>query len=238
MNEKKVKRKISKAKYAIIALNTTIIFIAGIFFGQQLNQARINMLYNQLSQQNLEYNNLITEYEYINHLIDTKSFDNLSCQVITGAYYTSILHLDDARQKLESYLKSSRVNKKDYQILRERYSDVQLNYWMLGDNIKRTCNRSDFVTILYFFGDKKECPECEDQGTYLTYIKEKYGDKTLIFSIDADEDGPIRLLKNRYGVNNKTLPTVVIGDKKYGFITSDKVESILCKDYDICSPNK
>jgi len=237
MKDKRVQRKISRVKYILVALNTLIIFIVGIFFGQQLERARVDMLYNELSTQNLDYQNLITEYEYISYLINTKNLDNVTCSMIETTYYTSISHLDNARIKLENYLNSAEVNQNDYSILRDRYSNVQINYWILGDQIKKACN-SDFVTVLYFFGDKKVCPECDDQGIYLSYIKQKYGNKVMVFALDSAQKGPIRLLVNRYGITNSTLPAVVITDRVYGFLTSDKVQSIICKNDNICLSNQ
>lgn len=238
MKYKRVQRKISRVKFILVALNTLMIFLVGIFFGQQLERARLDMLYNELSTQNLDYQNLMTEYEYISDLINTRNLDNVTCSMIENTYYTSISHLDNARIKLENYLNSAEVNQKDYSILRNRYSDVQINYWILGNQIKKACN-SGFVTILYFFGNKKVCPECDDQGMYLSYIKQKFGDKVMVFALDsAQKGGPVRLLVNRYEVTNSTLPAVVINDKVYGFLTSDKVQSIICKNDNICLQNQ
>ena len=226
-----MRKQIKFVRYIGVLFLTILIFLVGIFFGGSVEELRVQSLYTQLQEQDLEYQSIVTEGNYIQYLASLKEGgENVSCEVLIGAYYTSISNLDDARLKLENYINSGKVKEEEFARLKEHYSNVQVNYWLLGEEISTLCEE-DLNIILYFYGeDKKICPACEDQGVHLSYVKQKLNDNVLIFSFDSQKEGVIKLLNQRFGVNERELPVIVIKDSVYGFLNNQEIFDILCDE--------
>ena len=80
-------------------------------------------------------------------------------------------------------------------------------------------------------GWEGECDDCSAQGVILSYLKEKFKDRLLIFSIDVNvEDSLLTILKKTEGID--TLPSLLIEKDKYENL-SDKTElkDIICGHY-------
>jgi hypothetical protein len=133
-------------------------------------------------------------------------------------------------------MNSASTEQEQYQIIKGRYANLQINYWLLFKKVQSLCPGNRF-TKLYLYKDKKECPSCDDQGTHLMYAKKKLGDKLMLFSLDADRDGPNQLIVKRYGVQNNEYPVVIVNETVYGFTDNSKIFEILCElglQDDIC----
>jgi len=209
-----MRKKFNSLRHMAILFLTIIIFLLGIFFGGAAEQLRINSLYNDLKIQNLEYQNLQTELSYLNFLLSQEKLNKTSCNLVKGSYFISIKNLDNARIRLEDYLNSAKIDKEDFYQLKDHYI------------VKRECGGVN--TILYFYGSKKKCPACEDEGIHLTYVKDKLKDNVLIFALDTERDkGPIKLLMTKYDIYHRELPVLVINDKICGFKTNEQVFKIL-----------
>jgi len=222
-----MRKKINILRYISVLILTIMIFTIGIFIGTSVEEARIKNLYNQLSDQNLDYQNLITENNYIDYLLSENNFNKTnSCKIIKGSYYASIVSLDNSRLKLENYINQGKVKLEEFSRLKSFYTNLQINYWITANKINMVCD-SNLNSILYFYGDKKKCPSCEDQGIHLNYVKQKLNDNVLIFSIDVNKKGVVDLLKQKYQINERELPIIIINNKIYNFKTNDEIFKIL-----------
>lgn len=225
-----MREKLNLFRHLSILALTIIIFTIGILIGNNVEQLRVEKLYTDLQEQDLVYQNIVTESNYLTYLVSLKEQgEKIDCNVIKGNYYTSITNLDDSRLKLESYINNAKVKEEEYQRLKDHYANLQINYWILSNRINNICE-GNMNPVLYFYKDKKKCPACEDQGTHLSYVKAKLKDDVLIFSLDAEKEGAIKLLNQRYQVNEREMPVLVIDEKVYGFSTNDEIFSILCKN--------
>ena len=212
-----------------VLLLTNIIFFLGLFIGNSVEEMRVDTLYSQLQEQDLDYQKMLVESQYIDYLVDTKTQNNVSCDTIKGAYFTSIQNLGDSTIKLEQYINNANSNEEDYQRIKDYYSNVQVTYWLLAQKIENLC-QSNLNTVLFFYGDKKKCPSCEDQGVHLTYVKQKLKDNVLIFNFDAEKTGAIKLISQNYQIQGKELPSLIINGKLLGFLTNEELFDVLCKD--------
>lgn len=233
-----MRKKINALRHFGVLLFTIIIFALGILIGGNIEQLRVQNLYTQLQEQDLNYQSIVTESNYIEYLVSLKEKEsnNVSCETIKGAYYTSISNLDDSRIKLENYINNAKVKEEEYQRLKEHYSNLQLNYFILAKKINNLCE-GNMNPILYFYADKKKCPACEDQGIHLDYVKKKLGDDVLIFSFDAEKQGAVKLLAQKYDVAQRELPIVVINEEINGFIENQEIFNTLCMqnlNSDVC----
>ena len=86
-------------------------------------------------------------------------------------------------------------------------------------------------TIILFFYSNKYCEICEDQGTILTYIKQKHPKAIMIFTFDVDMDvRMINYLGEIYDFEVRENPVLIIEDKKYeNFLSRNDIEKILCE---------
>lgn len=227
-----MRTKINKLRHFSILFLTIIIFVIGVLIGGDVEQLRVQNLYTQLQEQDLDYQNLVTESSYINYLTDSKEYGkNISCDLILGSYYYSIVNLDDSRLKLENYINTGSVKEEEFARLKEHYSNIQINYWLLANQIQNLCPNEKLNIILYFYDEDKKCPSCEDQGVHLSYVKQKLKDNVLIFSLDSQKEGPIKLLKQRYGVDSREKPVLVINNEIYGFSNNNEIFDILNISY-------
>jgi len=225
-----MREKLNFLRHASILVLTIIIFTIGVFIGNNVEQMRVNQLYTDLQEQDLMYQNIVTESTYLDYLISLKEQGgNIDCNAIKGNYYTSIINLDDSRLKLEAYINNAKVKEEEYQRLKDHYANLQINYWILANRIDNVCS-GNMNPILYFYDEKKKCPACEDEGTHLSYVKAKLTDNVLIFSLDVQKEGAIKLLSQRYGVKEREMPVLVIDEKVYGFSTNNEIFAILCKN--------
>lgn len=224
-----MRKQISWLRHASILFLTIVIFTIGVLIGGNVEQLRVQNLYTQLQEQDIEYQTLITESQYIDYIVGIKEQnDNISCDLIEGAYYTSIANLDDSRIKLENYINTGSVKTEEFARLKDHYSNIQINYWILANKINNLCD-GDMNPILYFYGDDKKCPSCEDQGVHLSYVKQKLKDDVLIFSLDIQKEGAIKLLAQKYEINSYGVPAIVIDEEVYGYSTNEEIFDILCE---------
>ena len=222
--------KINWLRHLSVLIMTIMIFTLGIFIGGDVEEMRVQNLYTQLQEQDVSYQSIVTESNYIDYMISEKEAGkNVSCQSITGAYYTSIKNLDDSRLKLENYINTANVKEEEYERLKEHYSNIQIDYWIMANKINNLCD-ANMYPVLYFYADEKKCPGCEDQGVHLSYTKAKLGDNILIFSLDSQKEGPIQLLAQQYDVNSREMPVIVIENQAYGFSKNEEIIKILCEE--------
>ncbi len=223
-----MREKIKLLRHFGILFLTIMIFTIGTFIGAEIEQLRVQNLYTNLQEQDLDYQKIVTENNYLNYLLSiNEKKSNPECIQIKNAYYKSIENLDDSRIKLENYINSAKVKEEEYQRLKEHYSNLQINYWILANKINNICE-NNLNPILYFYGEKKICPSCQYQGIHLDYVKQRLKDNILIFSIDATKSGVIELLAQKYEIYNRELPVIVIEEKIYSFKNNEEIFQILC----------
>lgn len=222
-----VKREISKDKYILAFILTSIIFILGLTLGMLFDNLRLNWADLENKEQEVDYLSLQFQYLYIT----TLESKNASCAVLKTTLEKSISDLSESLETFANYKDQTKINKQEYELVGRRYLLDNLKYWLFARKTKESCDL-DVVTILYFYS-QKYCQQCPNQGVILTYFKRLLGDKLLIFPIDVDyeENEPtITILKKQYGVT--AYPTLIIGDTKYkGVINNQKLKEIICASF-------
>ena len=222
-----VKRKISKEKYVLAAVITLAIFAFGVILGFVLDDWRIDSIERTNKEQEVNYMSLQFQYLYLSSLTET----NASCLVLHTALDDSVRQLSRSLDEYQAYRKDTTINVGDYLIIGRRYLIDNLRYWFLAQESKDKCS-IDLVNILYFYSSK-DCPDCPDQGTILTYFKKLYGEKVLVFPIDVDlelSESLITILKVRYDIT--IYPSLVVSDEKYeGMLSKDELGEIICDSF-------
>lgn len=216
-----VRIRINVRRHITTLILTACIFIIGLLLGLLITSARISYIQNIGKEQRLEYDSLQLQYLYISELLQEQN-----CPALLKALEENINALEKTRVKLEEFIGAGRQNE-DYLILKREYSLAELRYWLLAKQTKEICKKES-VSVLYFYSNDEECPDCETQGLILTALKDELKDKLLIFSLDANFEEPlIAILKESYNITE--LPAIIIENKKLdGFIKKDELKKEIC----------
>ena len=111
----------------------------------------------------------------------------------------------------------------EYRELKKKYSRLLVGYWLLSKKMQDVCG-SGTNTVVYFY--EGNCPECDTQGFILTHLKEKYGERLLVFALDGNIDEPsVQILKDYYDIS--IYPTIIVNGQSYGRLyTTDELEDL------------
>ena len=213
----------NKKRYVIAFLITIGFFIIGIFIGFQLSNTRISYLQESATQQRLDFDSLQVQYLYAGKLTEQGN-----CNAIEATLNTNILNLIKTQERLEQYEKESTTQLIAFRTLKREYTLAELRYWLLVRDTQDICHR-DAITVVYFYTDDKNCPECRTEGFILTYLKKLFKDRLLVFSLDAEltEEPLVNLLIQSYNVT--TYPSIIVNDELLeGFQNKDQVLQAVC----------
>ena len=219
-------RKLSRDKYIIAGAITLGIFLLGLLLGLAIEGKRVNYIESVSKKQNLDFSSLQLQYAFIDQLSQEKN-----CLAVQKTFEQNINSLESTRIRLENFDRDATLDKNEFDVLKNEYLLAQIRYWLLAERTRKLCG-ADIATILYFFSDEKECPDCDKQAFVLTYLKKKFKDKLLIFSFDSKfvAEPMIPLLKNTYDVS--IYPTLVIeGKPKVRFQDKDSILKEICSYY-------
>lgn len=222
-----VDNKVKKTRYAFALILTLFIFSFGLLLGLLLSGERTKYVEDEIKLQKLDFDSLQIQYLYIDSLLGNKD-----CDGVSKTLKENINHLENTRVKLEGYISSSLGKNDEFKVIKREYMLAELRYWLMARKAIDICEE-DTVTVLYFYsGDEDVCPDCHKQGTILSFLKETFGGKLLVFSLDADfEQEPLlRILKQTYDVN--LLPSIIVKDRKLdGLVKKDRLIDEVCSNY-------
>ena len=219
-------RKLSRDKYIIAGAITLGIFLLGLFLGLAIEGKRVNYIESISRKQNLDFSSLQIQYAFIDQLSQEKN-----CLAVQKTFEQNINSLESTRIRLENFDRDATISKNEFDVLKNEYILAQMRYWMLAERTRKLCG-TDTTSVLYFFSDEKECPECGKQAFVLTYLKKKFNDKLLVFSFDSqfESEPMIPLLKKTYNITSYPA-TVVEGRTKNGFVDKDTLLRQICSYY-------
>ena len=215
-------RKISTDKYIIAGIITFLIFSLGLTLGLILEDQRYNIV--EEINQGQEVKSLSLQLQYL-YLTTFSSYDN--CPILSTTLKEAITDLSNSLSDVVSYEEQNKASTERKVFIQRRYILDNLRYWLLAKESKQKCNL-DIVPILYFYTEK--CESCPTQGTILTYFKNIFGDKLLVFPINLDvreEEPMVEIIMFQFNITK--YPTLVIDNKKYeGVIAQEKLQQIIC----------
>jgi len=220
MVKEKTIRKTSTKKYIFAFVLAVAIFLLGILLGSFLAGERVNYFQDFSDKQKLDYESLQLQLFYMSSMSNKSE----SCNTFSKILEQSLEDVGNAQEKVEQY--SKQYNKPEYSILKREYSLAQIRYWILNEEVKKSCE-TNTISLLYFYSN--DCNDCKTQETILLYLKDKFKQNLLIFSVDAGftEEPIISLLKEKYNIN--TTPSIVIGDKTLsGIVTKEDLFKEIC----------
>ncbi len=205
-------------KYILAFIITAVIFGIGIYINNKLDQKRFADIQNVQDQISLDL------------LSSETQFDLLKQSTCTTDGSSSILsqELNSLSSKL-SYMEANSANGTSGELLsvKKYYSLLEIKDYLLMKQLSTEC-RSKPISVLYFYGNKNDCPECEKMGFVLTYLREQYPE-LRIYSFDNNLSlSAITTLNSLYKIDRRALPALVIGDKTYvGFRDINAIKELI-----------
>lgn len=216
-------RDISKRRYLIAGIITTLIFVLGLMLGLVIEGKRLEVSQAGSEKQRLELGSLQLQYAYIDQLAQERN-----CNALAVNFEKNVNTLESARARLEDYYNGASVNKGDFEFIRRDYLIAQFNYWLFARKYQDLC-RASIVTVLFFYDDDSRCSTCSDEGFILSYLKSVFGDKLLNFAVYGryDSEPMVGIIKGAYNVTS--YPALVIQDEKHeGFVGRDELKGYIC----------
>lgn len=228
-----VTRKLSTRIYLNAGLLTLLVLASGLLLGFLITDWRASFLEQWHRQQKKDLESLQRRHL---GLVSSRSAEN--CAVIQTNLQGNMENVDRARGKLEKYLSSTlaRYHSRLLELNRE-YTIFALRYWLLSLEIRKICDIPN-IPLLYVYSGKG-CNDCLFQEKILTLLKDRDGQRLLVFAVDGDllrEDEIGKIKKSYVGA---TMPPLIIEESKYKrFLTKEKFQTILCKHYSDVLPGE
>lgn len=213
------RKRFSTHKAITVLLLTIIIFSLGILMGNYNTSKKFNKVIGLSNSLRLETQGV----EVIHDILK----ENL-CEGDDVLYLNDDLYkLSERLAYMESVLGQDNAQVKS---LKEEYFIIEARHWTLAKTRSKNClNESkelNSTIILYFYGNEDLCPRCMEQGTVLTYLRERYnGMKIYSFDINS-ESSVVNVIKKIYDVEG--VPGIVVNDETYiGYLNVDGVVNLI-----------
>lgn len=220
-------RSLRRGRYFIAFFLTSAVFIIGILLGYLISEYRASTIEDVTKSQRLDYDSLQLQYLFINSFLQEKN-----CPAAMKALDKNLHDLELTRLKLEAYLSSPISGTKDFDMLKREYLQSEVRYWLFLKQTEEVCKEEkDSVSVLYLYSNEN-CPDCVTQGMILTYLKDKFNEKILVFALDSDfsQEPLIGILKDSYNITS--VPSLIIQNQTYqGLMSQEEVLSVICDHY-------
>ncbi len=206
-------------KRALIAgFITLIVFLAGLSFGLLWDEMKKDRLREEIDRINVYSSALF---------IESQLLPDVRCEVMGPLITDAVKDVSEALDTYDAYTKSSRISIDRQRLLYRRYLLANIRYWMFVNRYEKSCGLNSSIVLFFFDEDCKDCLVMADR---LTYLKKKYGEKVLVFPLNmylAKDDPVAHTLKIMYNVTD--YPTVIIDGKRYGMMSRDELEGLVCR---------
>ena len=108
--------------------------------------------------------------------------------------------------------------------LKDQYSLLEIRDYMITKQLAAACGTKPPVTVLYFYSNAGDCPDCDKAGYALSYLHDTYP-SLRVYSFDYNLDlGALKTFIAVTKVQN-SLPAFVINNKQiYGFTSLADLE--------------
>jgi hypothetical protein len=218
-------RQLSKQRMIFALIITLLIFAVGFLLGMVVDYERLVTSGQSNQNQEMNYNSLQLQYLYLSNLGTSENV----CPTLRVALEDSIKELSYSLEAFDRYSQNTLFQDAPYEALERKYLQDNLRYWLFSTQLQQACE-SDVINVLYFYSDK-DCAVCQNQGTVLTYFKQKLDDKLLVFPVNVDlaeEEQFLTILTTSYNVTQ--LPTLIINDNKLeGVQSRDQLSRVICE---------
>lgn len=208
---------IDSRKYIFTFVLTATIFATAFFASSFFSGKRVQNV--KEIQDNISIDILSSETQF-------DLLKEVSCSNVTDSMLSP--QLSEIGDKLSKTESDRGADDADVIYLKKYYTLLEVKDYLLSKQFVAKCGAAKKpVSIIYFYSNKGDCPECEREGYVLTRLKEKYPD-LRVYSFDYNLDlSVVDSMKRIYKISS-SLPALVIEDKTYiGFKSVEELENLL-----------
>ncbi|MDQ5950348.1 MAG: hypothetical protein QG585_290 [Patescibacteria group bacterium] len=206
-------------KYAIVFAITGAIFSTALYASNYFNNKRIYEI--KRIQDSISTSILSSETQF-------SLLSELSCKDVGSSVLSD--ELNSLAERIEFSAQNLGAENKEVIELKKFYSLLEIKDYILMKRISERCGKK-FMFAFYFYGNEKNCQDCQKTSLVLTYLREKYP-ALRVYSFDYNLDlSAVKTLATIFKIK-EPLPIVVIGDETInGFKDKEEMEKILQKIY-------
>ncbi len=203
------------ARNALIALGITIAIIGTVASTiRYLNQARVTELSAITEKISIEILSLDTQFS----LLTAAPCDSVASST------TLANELADLGTRL--VYAEGQLGSNNPQVLRlkEQYSLLEIRDYLITKQLATACGKKPPVTVLYFYSNAGDCPDCDKAGYALSYLRDTYP-SLRVYSFDYNLDlGALKTLIAVTKIRNSLPAFVINGKQTYGFTSLTDLE--------------
>jgi len=191
---------------------TSLVFLLGIFFGQQISYYNLSEL--KQTQEKMLYE--MIGYELTYFILSEKDICNISFTDLMKERATLGQKVADLEERFGP-------ENEEVKSLKERYLLYQIREYLFFKKLNQECDKSLPLILLFY---SHPCDLCIAQGRILDAIYIK--NKTInIYAMDYEIENPaLEAIKDSYKIN--TTPSLVINEKTYNrFLSFEELNNIL-----------
>lgn len=204
-------------KYVLAFVITGAIFVTAFYIASVLDTRRVADI--RATQNAISIDLLSSEVQF-------ELLGNLDCATI-AEHPVLTDELNSLAERLSFAESSLGSNDKEVILLKKQYSLLEIKDYLLMQRINEKCGDKT-VSILYFYSNEGDCPQCGRAGDVLTYLRQTYP-ALRVYSFDHNLDlSALQTLVALRKVNGQ-LPALIINNRApiYGFKTLGEMETLI-----------
>jgi len=194
------------------AVITGIVFVLGILAGVQLDSWRLGEIRGRLSEIDLRWQDARLQSAFYQIL-----GGNVTPEFCASALESNLAFNDKVYQQGLAIERAEQVNRFSSELLleKERYSLLQLQFWLNAIDLKKRCENVNYSTLVYFYSHYSQNLETQLkqrlQSAVNLELKEKCGRNLMLIPLPADLNiSAIDLVKQNYNISQ--VPSVLVNE--------------------------
>ncbi len=202
-------------KYAIVFLITSTVFFTALYLSSYFNNRKVAEI--RAIEDKIAIDILSSETQFA-------LLAEAACKDVDDS--TLSTELNTLASKLDYMESSASTNKEELDELKKYYSLLQIKDYMLMNKIKDKCDVQP-ISIIYFYSNKGDCPDCQKTGYVLSYLRTTYPNlRVYSFDYNLDLSAVQTLIRMNHLQGN--LPILIIDGKTYnGYKSHEEIEQLL-----------
>ncbi len=199
-------RKNDIIKYVVAFVITSVVFGGAFLLSDRLNTKRLEDI--RAIEDKISIDILSSDTQFA--LLRDSSCRQLSDTILSK-------EINELASKLDFTEKQLGAENEEVLGLKRYYSLLQIKDYLLMQQLEERCNIKP-ISVIYFYSNKEDCPDCSKQAYVLSYLREQYP-RLRVYAFDYDlnlsaVDTLVRLNKVE-----RQFPAIVLPNDKvlYGF---------------------
>jgi len=204
-------RRVSTRIYFIAGLLTLLVLASGLLVGFFIADLRVASLEQRYRKQVKGFENIRS------HGLESAKFHFAErCAVTERNLRWDVESVNIGREKVEKYVSSlfAGYNTQLTKLGRE-YALIALRYWLLSLEIWQICQIAE-APLLYLYSGRG-CDDCLFQHEAVTVVREKHGQRSVVFAVDSDllREEEIKTIRKSHSVTTGP-PLIIVGSRDSG----------------------